>query len=85
MYPAGARRRRKIEKTMLIKRASDVPSSEITDKKVYVNRRQFIEAAAGTAAAAAVGALGSTSFSSFWSGKPVQGMTIDQPSTQRSR
>src|SRR5262245_47041396 len=44
---------------MLIKRAPDIPSSEVTDKKVYYNRRQFIEAAAGTAAAAAVGALGS--------------------------
>jgi sulfoxide reductase catalytic subunit YedY len=31
---------------MLIKRASDIPSSEITDKKLYMNRRQFISAAA---------------------------------------
>ena len=38
---------------MLIKRPSDVPSSEITDKKVYLNRRQFIQAATGTAVAAA--------------------------------
>jgi len=44
---------------MLIKRPSDVRSSEITDKKAYVNRRQFIQAAAGTAAAVAVGTIGS--------------------------
>jgi sulfoxide reductase catalytic subunit YedY len=41
---------------MLIKRASDIRSSEITDKKVYLNRREFIHAAGGTAAAAATGA-----------------------------
>jgi len=35
---------------MLIKRAADIPSSEITDKKLYLNRRQFLSAAAGTAA-----------------------------------
>jgi sulfoxide reductase catalytic subunit YedY len=38
---------------MLIKPASDVRSSEITDQKLYVNRREFIRAASGTAAAAA--------------------------------
>jgi sulfoxide reductase catalytic subunit YedY len=36
---------------MLIKRANDIRSSEITDKKVYLNRRAFM----GTAAAAAAG------------------------------
>ncbi len=45
---------------MLIKPASDIPSSEITDKKLYLNRRQFIQAAAGTAAAAAVGTIGAS-------------------------
>jgi sulfoxide reductase catalytic subunit YedY len=44
---------------MLIKRASDIRSSEITDRKLYLNRREFIQAATGTAAAAAVGVLGS--------------------------
>src|SRR4029450_6565354 len=43
---------------MLLKRSPDVRSSEITDKRLYVNRRQFLEAAAGTAAGAAVGSLG---------------------------
>src|SRR5262249_36969771 len=42
---------------MLIKRPADIPSSEITDKNVYVNRRQFIQAATGTALATAAGAL----------------------------
>jgi sulfoxide reductase catalytic subunit YedY len=38
---------------MLIKPPADIPSSEITSKSVYVNRRQFIQTAAGTAVAAA--------------------------------
>ena len=42
---------------MLIKRPADIPSSEITDKKVYLNRREFIRTAAVTGAAAA-GAFG---------------------------
>ena len=36
---------------MLIKRPDDIPSSEITDRKLYLNRRQFLEAAGGTALA----------------------------------
>jgi sulfoxide reductase catalytic subunit YedY len=43
---------------MLIKRPADIPSSEITDKKVYVKRREFIRTAAGTAAIAAAGVAG---------------------------
>jgi sulfoxide reductase catalytic subunit YedY len=38
---------------MLIKPAPDIRSSEITPKTLYLNRRQFIRAATGTAAAAA--------------------------------
>ena len=34
---------------MLIKRASDIKSSEITPKDLYMNRRQFIIAASATA------------------------------------
>jgi sulfoxide reductase catalytic subunit YedY len=37
---------------MLIKKPSDIRSSEITDPKVYLNRRDFIRAAAGTAVTA---------------------------------
>ena len=45
---------------MLIKRPADIRSSEITDKKLYLNRREFIRAggiaaAAGAAAACVVG------------------------------
>ena len=40
---------------MLIKRQADIPSSEITDKKLYLNRREFIRATTGTAAAVASG------------------------------
>ena len=41
---------------MLIKRPADIPSSEITDEMVYLSRRRFIQAVAGTALATA-GAL----------------------------
>ena len=41
---------------MLFKQAQDIRSSEITDRKLYVDRRQFIQAA-GAAGGAAV-ALG---------------------------
>ena len=40
---------------MLIKQATDIPSSDITPKHLYVNRRKFIGTAAATAAAAALG------------------------------
>src|SRR5439155_15953690 len=43
------------EDSMLIKRPSDIRSSEITDKQLYLDRRQFIRAAGGTAVAAATG------------------------------
>lgn len=39
---------------MFIKHPSDIPSSEITDRRLYLNRRTFIRAA-GAAAGAAVG------------------------------
>ena len=38
---------------MLIKRPADIPSSEITDKSIYLSRRRFIQAVAGTALATA--------------------------------
>ena len=40
---------------MLIKRAPDIRSSEITDEKLYLRRREFIRAAAIPAIAAAAG------------------------------
>ena len=43
---------------MLIKPQADIRSSDITDRKLYVNRREFIRAAATTTAAAAVGVVG---------------------------
>src|SRR5262245_17330860 len=43
---------------MLIKNASDIRSSEITDKKAYLNRREFIRAAAIAGATAAAGLAG---------------------------
>jgi methionine sulfoxide reductase catalytic subunit len=40
---------------MLIKKVADVPSSEITPKSVYLNRRKFLSGAAMTGAAIAAG------------------------------
>jgi sulfoxide reductase catalytic subunit YedY len=46
---------------MLIKRPSDIRSSEITDRKLYLNRREFMRtAAAGAAAGAGALATGAT-------------------------
>jgi methionine sulfoxide reductase catalytic subunit len=42
---------------MLVKKAPDIRSSEITDKKVYLRRREFIQAAALTTIGAATAAL----------------------------
>jgi sulfoxide reductase catalytic subunit YedY len=42
---------------MLIKRASDIPSSEITSEGLYHNRRDFIRAASAAVAATAAGVL----------------------------
>ncbi len=40
---------------MLIKKPADIPSSEITSKSVYLNRRRFIAGATVAGAAAATG------------------------------
>jgi sulfoxide reductase catalytic subunit YedY len=40
---------------MVIKQSSDIPSSEITSKSVYLNRRRFLTGAAVAGAAAAAG------------------------------
>ena len=43
---------------MLLRRHAPIPSSEITDKKVYLRRREFIQAAALTTVGTAAGVLG---------------------------
>jgi len=40
---------------MLIKKAPDIRSSEITPKSLYLSRRKFLAGAAVTGAAAAIG------------------------------
>lgn len=42
---------------MLFKKASDIPSSEITEERLYLKRREFIQLGAGLAGAAAGGLL----------------------------
>jgi sulfoxide reductase catalytic subunit YedY len=46
---------------MLIKRAPDIRSSEITDRNLYLTRREFIRAVGGAAAFVTAGAAGATS------------------------
>ena len=46
---------------MLIKKPADIPSSEITPKSLYLNRRRFL---AGTALAGAAAAAGMSFVSS---------------------
>src|SRR6202030_1602633 len=48
---------------MLIKKFADIPSSEITPRRLYLNRRKFIAGAALAGAAAATG-LGFREFAS---------------------
>src|SRR5712664_812468 len=55
---------------MLIKQASDIRSSDMTDKKVYLNRREFIRAAAITGATVATGLLGAEALSAAAKGAP---------------
>jgi len=43
---------------MVIQRAPDVRSSDITDERLYVNRREFMRAASGAAIGVAAGAVG---------------------------
>jgi len=49
---------------MLIKfkKASDVPSSEITSPSVYLNRRHFLQSAAIVGAGAAFGSIAGPAF-----------------------
>src|ERR1041384_3906138 len=42
---------------MLIQRASDIPSSEITPEDLYNNRREFIKAASAVLGIASLGAI----------------------------
>jgi hypothetical protein len=43
---------------MLIKRAADIRSSDITDKRLYHSRREFLQTATGTVAVVAAGLVG---------------------------
>jgi sulfoxide reductase catalytic subunit YedY len=43
---------------MLIRRPPDIPSAELTDERVYLNRRQFMAAVGGVGASLALGRLG---------------------------
>src|SRR4051812_9042399 len=65
---------------MLLKKASDIPSSEITDKKLYLRRREFIQAAAVGAVGAAAGTLGvGTAEAAGWPRVPIP--NVQKPSS----
>ena len=74
---------------MLIKRPADIKSSEITDKELYLNRRQFMQTASAGAAVLGTGLLapgllgpmgaawGATKIENFTKGK----FSTDEPQT----
>jgi sulfoxide reductase catalytic subunit YedY len=66
---------------MLVKKAPDIRSSEITDKKVYLGRREFIQAATITAVAAAAGELapGSADAAPSWPRVKIPNIQKAQP------
>lgn len=69
---------------MLIKKASDIPSSEITPKSLYLNRRKFLAGAALAGASAALGAgLKETIFPSatVFAGNKINGIQKSSFST----
>src|SRR3984893_8763229 len=66
---------------MLVKKAPDIRSSEITDKKLYLGRREFIQAATITAVAAAAGGLvpGSADGAPSWPRVKIPNIQKAQP------
>jgi sulfoxide reductase catalytic subunit YedY len=61
---------------MLIKKAADIRSSEITPKNLYLNRRKFLAGAAlaGAAAATGIGVKELLTPSSLYAGEKIQGL-----------
>jgi sulfoxide reductase catalytic subunit YedY len=57
---------------MLLRKAVDIGSSEITDKKLYLRRREFIQAAAISAVGAAASTLGVSDAQAAQSGPRVK-------------
>src|SRR5947209_6417471 len=66
---------------MLVRKASDIRPSEITDKKLYLRRREFIQAAAVTAVGAAAGVLspGSADAAPSWPRVKIPNVQKAQP------
>jgi sulfoxide reductase catalytic subunit YedY len=66
---------------MLVKKTPDIRSSEITDKNVYLRRREFIQAATITAVAAAAGGLapGSADAAPSWPRVKIPNIQKAQP------
>jgi sulfoxide reductase catalytic subunit YedY len=65
---------------MLIKKAPPIPSSQITDERLYLRRREFIQLGAGLAGAAAGGILAACG-SSALDAAPANGVANDPPQT----
>ncbi len=63
---------------MLIKKTADRPSSEITDERLYLRRREFIRLGAGLAGAAAGGLLAACGTSSLDASSPAPATVAPQ-------
>ncbi len=73
---------------MLIKRPDDIKSSEITDKKLYLNRRRFIQAASLGAAGIGTGLLAHGLFGTMEearAAKKLEGFTTGKFSTDEPK
>ena len=56
---------------MLIKKAGGIPSSEITDERLYLRRREFMQIGAGLVGAAAGGVLAACGNSALDAASPA--------------
>src|SRR5262245_36502356 len=64
---------------MLIKRPADIPSSEITDERLYLRRREFMQLGAGLVGAAAGGLLAACGRNALDAAMPAN--AIPEPQT----
>ncbi len=71
---------------MLLRKSPDIKSSEITDKKLYLRRREFIQAAAMTTVGAAAGTLGiGQAEAQSWPRVKIPGNDLRTPAGARAR
>src|SRR5436189_2872615 len=64
--------------SMLIRKATDIPSSEITDERLYLRRREFMQLGAGLVGAAAGGVLAACGNSALDAASPAPANAMPQ-------